>query len=227
VLDVGCGAGFGANLLAEVAAQVTGIDYSTEAIDYARSRYSRENVSFMVMGAQHLTFNTHFDLAVCFEVLEHVREPEDILRGIRSVLKPNSKVVISTPNIGWERLDLVGLGFVNEHHVHVMALDELERSFTRHFVLDAIFGMRIKRPAYYNALRYLDQLNLRLLVGRGTRRLLKRLLLPTKQVRAGVQSTNIASGSDDPVEEQYELFPPHWYNKRSATSFVLVGTARD
>jgi ubiquinone biosynthesis O-methyltransferase len=129
VLDVGCGAGFGANLLAEVAAQVTGIDYSAEAIDYARSHYSRQNISFMVMDAQHLEFNTDFDLAVCFEVLEHVREPEHILRGIRSVLKRNSKVVISTPNSDWERLDHVGLGFLNEHHVHVMERDELERSF--------------------------------------------------------------------------------------------------
>jgi len=40
-----------------------------------------------------------FDLVVCVETLEHVENPRQVLRSIRSVLRPGDTVLISTPNI--------------------------------------------------------------------------------------------------------------------------------
>ena len=47
VLDVGCGAGFGTVLLANMAKKVIGVDVSPEAVDYARTRFSKGNLDFM------------------------------------------------------------------------------------------------------------------------------------------------------------------------------------
>jgi SAM-dependent methyltransferase len=40
-----------------------------------------------------------FDMVVCVETLEHVENPRQVLRSIRSVLRPGDRVLVSTPNI--------------------------------------------------------------------------------------------------------------------------------
>jgi 2-polyprenyl-3-methyl-5-hydroxy-6-metoxy-1,4-benzoquinol methylase len=40
-----------------------------------------------------------FDLVVCVETLEHVENPRQVLRSIRSLLRAGDKLVVSTPNI--------------------------------------------------------------------------------------------------------------------------------
>jgi 2-polyprenyl-3-methyl-5-hydroxy-6-metoxy-1,4-benzoquinol methylase len=48
VLDAGCGVGYGSAILAGAARRVVGVDRSEEAISYARERYARPNVEFVV-----------------------------------------------------------------------------------------------------------------------------------------------------------------------------------
>ncbi|MBM7805186.1 SAM-dependent methyltransferase [Geodermatophilus bullaregiensis] len=40
-----------------------------------------------------------FDMVVCVETLEHVENPRQVLRSIRSLLRPGDKLLVSTPNI--------------------------------------------------------------------------------------------------------------------------------
>jgi SAM-dependent methyltransferase len=40
-----------------------------------------------------------FDIVVCVETLEHVENPRQVLRSIRSLLRPGDKLLVSTPNI--------------------------------------------------------------------------------------------------------------------------------
>jgi 2-polyprenyl-3-methyl-5-hydroxy-6-metoxy-1,4-benzoquinol methylase len=55
VLDVACGTGYGAVLLAKAGAEkVDGFDCSKEAVDHASSRYSHPVLSFSVADAEHL-----------------------------------------------------------------------------------------------------------------------------------------------------------------------------
>ena len=46
-LDFGCGSGYGAEMLAETASSVVGLDASEEALSYARSHHRRGNLSFL------------------------------------------------------------------------------------------------------------------------------------------------------------------------------------
>ena len=40
-----------------------------------------------------------FDMVVCVETLEHVENPRQVLRSIRSLLRPGDRLLVSTPNI--------------------------------------------------------------------------------------------------------------------------------
>jgi ubiquinone/menaquinone biosynthesis C-methylase UbiE len=47
VLDIASGEGYGSNLLSEKAKYVYGIDISSEAIDYAKKKYCKNNLKFL------------------------------------------------------------------------------------------------------------------------------------------------------------------------------------
>jgi GT2 family glycosyltransferase/2-polyprenyl-3-methyl-5-hydroxy-6-metoxy-1,4-benzoquinol methylase/glycosyltransferase involved in cell wall biosynthesis/predicted nucleic acid-binding Zn-ribbon protein len=107
VLDLGCGTGYGAGRLAEVAQRVVGIDLSAEAVEYAQGAFARSNLTFqqgdltrdeLVDELRHLQPEL-FDVVVCFEVLEHVPEPTKVLGRIKRLLRPSGLLFVSTPNI--------------------------------------------------------------------------------------------------------------------------------
>ncbi|MCS7316210.1 MAG: methyltransferase domain-containing protein, partial [Bryobacterales bacterium] len=99
VLDAGCGAGYGAAMLAERARWVSGVDVAPEAIEFARSHYRRENLAFLRASVTDLPFREgSFDLVVCFEVIEHLPRWEAMLAELRRVLAPEGLCLISTPN---------------------------------------------------------------------------------------------------------------------------------
>jgi len=46
VLDYGCGSGYGSYILSSLADNVTGVDISIEAVDFAKINYSANNLNF-------------------------------------------------------------------------------------------------------------------------------------------------------------------------------------
>lgn len=99
VLDAGCGTGYGSAELAGVAAQVVGFDVAREAIDDARSRFSRAGLHFTVASGGSMPFATEaFDLVVAFEVIEHLEDQRGFLKECARVLKPGSLLIVSSPN---------------------------------------------------------------------------------------------------------------------------------
>jgi 2-polyprenyl-6-hydroxyphenyl methylase / 3-demethylubiquinone-9 3-methyltransferase len=102
VLDVGCGGGLLSEAMAQRGAQVTGIDLGPQTIEVAELhaleskvavRYARESAE--THAAQHAG---SYDIAVCMEMLEHVPEPESVLRALRTLVKPGGHVFVSTLN---------------------------------------------------------------------------------------------------------------------------------
>jgi SAM-dependent methyltransferase len=99
VVDVGCGTGYGAAMLAGRAARVTGIDNAGQAVQYARQNYLLPNLHFSCADCRTLPFrDSSFDRAVMFEVIEHVWEQDSCLNEIRRVLAPDGILILSTPN---------------------------------------------------------------------------------------------------------------------------------
>jgi SAM-dependent methyltransferase len=98
VLDLGCGTGYGTALVGR-RREIIGVDRSADAIEYAVVRYTTPTVRFSVEDAVGLPFaDSSMSSVVCFEVIEHVPNPEKLLHEVRRVLKPMGQLVISTPN---------------------------------------------------------------------------------------------------------------------------------
>ena len=102
VLEVGFGEGYGANYLAEVAADITGVDTAPGNIPRAQAKYHRPNLHFRQMDACRLAFDDGaFEMVGSFQVIEHIPEPNLLthLREIHRVLAPNGLYCCSTLNL--------------------------------------------------------------------------------------------------------------------------------
>ena len=76
VLDAACGCGYGSNILSKEADTVLGVDYSQEAIDYAKKYWIAENISFQRFDLNgDLISLGDFDVIVSFETIEHLDIP--------------------------------------------------------------------------------------------------------------------------------------------------------
>jgi 2-polyprenyl-3-methyl-5-hydroxy-6-metoxy-1,4-benzoquinol methylase len=127
VLDAGCGVAYGSQILHDAAAsEVVGVDRSPEIVDAARSRVSA-SIRLECADLRDLPLpGGRFDLIVCFEVIEHVEDPEPVLRELKRVLAPGGVLAVSTPNP-----EVVMPG--NPHHHHEMTPAELRAALAPHF----------------------------------------------------------------------------------------------
>ena len=99
VLDVACGAGYGAHYLAHMADRVVGVDISEEAIAYAVQHYASPNLCFELMDARYLALKDEtFDVVCSFETIEHLDGVDTYLHEVVRVLKSEGVLIVSTPN---------------------------------------------------------------------------------------------------------------------------------
>ncbi|MGA2723068.1 MAG: class I SAM-dependent methyltransferase [Bryobacteraceae bacterium] len=94
VLDIGCAGGYLAEILAQRGFSVTGIDLPgtphPSGIHFVAADLDR---GLPVLDAS-------FDYIVCADVLEHLRQPERLLRECRERLAPGGALIASLPNSG-------------------------------------------------------------------------------------------------------------------------------
>lgn len=139
VLDAGCGEGFGTQTLADVAAHVTGVDYSASAIDECRRLWNRPNLSFERVDLAHDSGDGRsWDLVLNFQVVEHIADPLPFLQGLRARVADGGRLVLTTPN----RLRTVS---ENPFHVREYTAGEL------HALLSRVFGSVTIRGMHGNA----------------------------------------------------------------------------
>jgi 2-polyprenyl-3-methyl-5-hydroxy-6-metoxy-1,4-benzoquinol methylase len=146
VLDLGCGEGYGAMIMAGTASSVTAVDIDPSVVEHARSSYVAGNVRFEVGSALELREHPadSFDAVVCFEVLEHLREHDVLIEGIRNVLRPDGLLVLSTP----DRESYNASRPPNPFHVRELSSEELHEllrgtfahvaTFTQHLVVGSV-----------------------------------------------------------------------------------------
>ncbi|HEX8950291.1 MAG TPA: class I SAM-dependent methyltransferase [Polyangia bacterium] len=159
VLEVGVGGG---NVLERIGGRRFGIDLSPFILGKARARLGA--AAALVRGdAMVLPFaDGAFDRVYCSEVLEHVLEPEAVVREMRRVLAPSGFAVVSVPNealinrvkglvfklpLG-RRLVGGGAGgyqvsekMDDEWHLHEFDRARLERAVAGRFDIDALVGV--------------------------------------------------------------------------------------
>ncbi len=102
VLDVGCGGGILAESMAAAGAVVTGIDLADKALKVAQLHLleSGQQVNYRKISVEALA-ETHagqFDVVTCLEMLEHVPDPQSVVRACAQLVKPDGQVFFSTLN---------------------------------------------------------------------------------------------------------------------------------
>ncbi|WP_456380008.1 class I SAM-dependent methyltransferase [Thiolapillus sp.] len=123
VLDLGCGQGHITNEIQRAFpdAEISGIDYSISAIEYAADHFP--GIDFAVGDAYEPPYaKNYFDIIVCNNLWEHVPDPIFLLDRITKILKNGGFIVISTPSrYRLENLIRVIRGkpvaFMSNHHV--------------------------------------------------------------------------------------------------------------
>jgi ubiquinone/menaquinone biosynthesis C-methylase UbiE len=124
VLDAGCGSGYGSAELAQTARSVVALDVADDAVRSARESYSRANITYLQASCASLPLATRtLDLAVAFEVIEHIPDWQAFLREVQRVLAPGGVLVISTPNKDYYADTRRQTG-PNPYHVHEFTFQE-------------------------------------------------------------------------------------------------------
>ncbi|KAH7130928.1 putative ubiE/COQ5 methyltransferase [Dactylonectria macrodidyma] len=106
VLDIGCGPGTITVDLATYVPEghVTGLDFAGEALTRARSLAEERgltNIDFVGGDANSLEYaNESFDIVLCHQVLQHVRDPVGILKEMKRVAKSGGIVAARESDYG-------------------------------------------------------------------------------------------------------------------------------
>ncbi len=104
VLDVGCGGGILSESMAQRDAQsVLGIDMAELSLQTASAHAIANqvsNVQYRCISVEDLAAEMPhtFDVVSCMEMLEHVPDPESIIRACAKLVKPNGWIFFSTIN---------------------------------------------------------------------------------------------------------------------------------
>lgn len=84
--------------------EFTGIDISGFDINFANERkryFNHHNCQFIIMDANNLILpEENFDIVIASEIIEHMQNPQIIVKEIFRVLKSGGTAIITTPNKG-------------------------------------------------------------------------------------------------------------------------------
>lgn len=137
VLDIACGEGYGSNLMATVAENVTGMDIDKATIEKAKQKYKKDNIIFLDADAENIPVTSHtYDMVVSFETLEHVKNLSQMIRECKRVLRPGGLLIISTPD---KNNYSDKTGYLNPFHTKELYLNELESVLKERFNVVKIY----------------------------------------------------------------------------------------
>lgn len=143
VLDFACGEGYGSAFLSRYAQSVTAIDIDERTIDHARKKYcSCPNLNFEIGRCQDSPKQGEFDMAVSFELLEHLdtEAQAQFLQNVRRVLKQDGLFIVSSP----EKNEYAETyQSPNEYHKHEMTLPELTAFLGKYFKHVSVCAQRV------------------------------------------------------------------------------------
>jgi len=102
LIDVGCGGGLLCENLAEYSKEVKGIDMSNEAIEIAKTHQTLKNlkINYEEIALEGLLKKSKkkYDVLTCMELVEHVPDPEKLIKDCFKITNRKADLFFSTLN---------------------------------------------------------------------------------------------------------------------------------
>jgi GT2 family glycosyltransferase/2-polyprenyl-3-methyl-5-hydroxy-6-metoxy-1,4-benzoquinol methylase/Flp pilus assembly protein TadD len=99
ILDVGCATGMmGHELKQKLRAEVWGVEFEPKAAEQAEKRLDRV-LTGPIEEVMHDLPDGYFDTVILADVLEHLTDPWNVLKNLRSKISTKGEVVVSIPNV--------------------------------------------------------------------------------------------------------------------------------
>ena len=131
-LDIGCGDGVYAFALSQKCRKVVGVDADYDGIRLANLRLAENKATnctclqlpISKISTSSLGLDEKFDMVYSMDVIEHLPDPEELIKSSIRVLKPQGLVIIGTPI--FENAELV-----SPYHVKEFTLEEITSLMAR------------------------------------------------------------------------------------------------
>lgn len=150
-LEIGCGTGAFARLLAKRCKHVVALDLSSEMIRVARSRSAQfDNLEFQLADAMHWNFpQSHFDFVCSIATLHHLNQRE-LLVTIKDSLKPDGVLVVldlvQSDSLVERMCDVIGYGVSGGlrliHNGRLQPPAEVRKAWEQHGKHDSYLTIR-------------------------------------------------------------------------------------
>lgn len=170
VCEIGCAAG---HFLAEISTRIgtgVGIDTAAAAIAAAQAIREREhlnNIEFRQVSAQDFAGDAAnratFDYVLLLDVTEHVEDPVmlEILASATRLMKPEGRLIVHTPNLGYWLERLKDKGVLPQLEGHIAVRDESQ--YRSLFAKAGMVPVQVTGlPHYRRPLRWIDRILMRL-----------------------------------------------------------------
>jgi len=139
ILDIGSGYGYFRKALDELGARHYGLEISLYANAVSKKMYGFNTLPG-TLEDWYVDFINAFDGIMLGDIIEHVPDPIDFLKKVKTILRPGGFVCIKTPNINCPEAEIFG------PHYH-----SLKREHLVYFSMDSLISYAKKAGfVYYN-----------------------------------------------------------------------------
>lgn len=97
ILDIAAAQGNFSLKLADLGYDVTWNDIRADLVDYVEMKRDTGKITYKPGNVFDTHFDHLFDLVLATEIIEHVAHPDEFLKNLSKLVKPNGHIVISTP----------------------------------------------------------------------------------------------------------------------------------
>jgi 2-polyprenyl-3-methyl-5-hydroxy-6-metoxy-1,4-benzoquinol methylase len=127
LLDVGAGNGY----FVALAGREFGLDASGIEISAEENRIASEVIGIHLFEGDVARHQPQYDVVTCFNVLEHVADPQGFLSDAIARVRPGGILVLTTPNPGCIHARMKGIEHWNmidpPHHINLFSRQSLDR----------------------------------------------------------------------------------------------------
>lgn len=101
IVDIGSGGGLISEPIAQLGAQVTGIDASAVSVEVATRHAEKQNVNVdyrHMLSSEMVAEGKQFDVVINAEVVEHVPEQQGLIEDCKALVAPGGVLILATLN---------------------------------------------------------------------------------------------------------------------------------